>query len=211
MSRMLHWGILTALLVIALLFPFTLQAELVDRIVATVNTDVITASELSAAVALNQRLGNADKDRTALEATTLEGLINRRLLVQEAHRLKFVEVSEQDISAEVENVVKRFASEKEFSDFLAGLDMTRQELARMLGEQLLAERFVEKKVGLFVRVSREEEESYFNGHAAEFKDKRFPDVQKMILALLTEQKMGLQLAQYLAELRGRADIRISAR
>ena len=211
MSRMLHWGILTALLVIALLFPFTLQAELVDRIVATVNTDVITASELSAAVALNQRLGNADKDRTALEATTLEGLINRRLLVQEAHRLKFVEVSEQDISAEVDNVVKRFASEKEFSDFLAGLDMTRQELARMLGEQLLAERFVEKKVGLFVRVSREEEESYFNGHAAEFKDKRFPDVQKMILALLTEQKMGLQLAQYLAELRGRADIRISAR
>ena len=211
MSRMLHWGILTALLVIALLFPFTLQAELVDRIVATVNTDVITASELSAAVALNQRLGNADKDRTALEATTLEGLINRRLLVQEAHRLKFVEVSEQDIGAEVENVVKRFASEKEFSDFLAGLDMTRQELARMLGEQLLAERFVEKKVGLFVRVSREEEESYFNGHAAEFKDKRFPDVQKMILALLTEQKMGLQLAQYLAELRGRADIRISAR
>jgi len=211
MSRMLHWGILTALLVIALLFPFTLQAELVDRIVATVNTDVITASELSAAVALNQRLGNADKDRTALEATTLEGLINRRLLAQEAHRLKFVEVSEQDIGAEVENVVKRFASEKEFSDFLAGLDMTRQELARMLGEQLLAERFVEKKVGLFVRVSREEEESYFNGHAAEFKDKRFPDVQKMILALLTEQKMGLQLAQYLAELRGRADIRISAR
>ncbi len=211
MSRMLHWGILTALLVIALLFPFALQAELVDRIVATVNTDVITASELSAAVALNQRLGNADKDRTALEATTLEGLINRRLLVQEAHRLKFVEVSEQDIGAEVENVVKRFASEKEFSDFLAGLDMTRQELARMLGEQLLAERFVEKKVGLFVRVSREEEESYFNGHAAEFKDKRFPDVQKMILALLTEQKMGLQLTQYLAELRGRADIRISAR
>ncbi len=211
MSRMLHWGILTALLVIVLLFPFALQAELVDRIVATVNTDVITASELSAAVALNQRLGKADKDRTALEATTLEGLINRRLLVQEAHRLKFVEVSEQDIGAEVENVVKRFASEKEFSDFLAGLDMTRQELSRMLGEQLLAERFVEKKVGLFVRVSREEEESYFNGHAAEFKDKRFPDVQKMILALLTEQKMGLQLAQYLAELRGRADIRISAR
>ena len=211
MSRMLHWGILTTLLVIVLLFPFALQAELVDRIVATVNTEVITASELSCAVALNQRLGNADKDRIALEATTLDGLINRRLLVQEAHRLKFVEVSEQELSAEVENVVKRFASDKEFSDFLAGLDMTRQELARMLGEQLLAERFVEKKVGLFVRVTREEAESYFNEHAAEFKDKRFQDVQKMISALLTEQKMGLQLAQYLAELRGRADIRISAR
>jgi hypothetical protein len=211
MSRILQWGILTTLLVAVLLFPFALQAELVDRIVATINTEVITASELSCAVALNQRLGNADKDRIALEATTLEGLVNRRLLVQEAHRLKFVEVSEQELSAEVENVAKRFASDREFSDFLAGLDMTRQDLARMLGEQLLVERFVEKKVGLFVRMSREEAESYFNEHASEFKDKRFPDVQKMILALLTEKKMGLQLAQYLAELRGRADIRISAR
>jgi hypothetical protein len=211
MSCMLHRGVPTTFLVIFLLFPFTLQAELVDRIVATVNTDVITANELNSAVALNQRLGNADKDRIALEATTLEGLINLRLLVQEAHRLKFVEVSESELSAEVENVVKRFASDKEFSDFLSGLDMTRQELARMLGEQLLAERFVEKKVGLFVRVSREEVESYFNGHAAEFKDKRFQDVQKMILAHLTEQKMRLQLAQYLAELRERADIRLSAR
>lgn len=211
MSRMLHWGILTTLLVIVLMFPFALQAELVDRIVATVNTEVITASELSCAVALNQRLGNADKDRIALEATTLDGLINRRLLVQEAHRLKFVEVTEQALSAEVEHVAKRFSSDKEFGDFLAALDMTRQDLARMLGEQLLVERFVEKKVGLFVRVTREEAESYFNEHAAEFKDKRFQDVQKMISALLTEKKMGLQLAQYLAELRGRANIRISAR
>ena len=89
--------------------------------------------------------------------------------------------------------------------------MTRKELAHMLGEQLLAERFVEKKVGLFVRVTREEAESYFNEHAAEFKDKRFQDVQKMISALLTEKKMGLQLTQYLAELRGRANIRVSAR
>lgn len=211
MSRMLHWGILTTLLVIVLMFPFALQAELVDRIVATVNTEVITASELNCAVALNQRLGNADKDRIALEATTLDGLINRRLLVQEAHRLKFVEVTEQELSAEVEHVAKRFSSDKEFGDFLAALDMTRQDLARMLGEQLLVERFVEKKVGLFVRVTREEAESYFNEHAAEFKDKRFQDVQKMISALLTEKKMGLQLAQYLAELRGRANIRISAR
>ena len=211
MSRMLHWGVRTTLLAVILLFPFALQAEFVDHIVAAVNIEVITASELGCVVELNQRLGNADKDRIALEATTLEGLINRRLLVQEAHRLKFVEVSEQELSAGVENVAKRFASDKEFSDFLAGLDMTRQELARMLGEQLLAERFVEKKVGLYVRVSREEAESYFNEHAAEFKDKSFQDVQKMILALLTEQKMGLQLAQYLAELRGRADIRINAR
>ena len=208
MNKMHLRGVQTALLVIVLLFPFALQAELVDRIVATVNTEVITASELRCAVALNLRLGKADKDRNTLEADTLDGLINRRLLVQEAHRLKFVEISDQERSAQVESVAKRFASDKEFSDFLAGLDMTREELAHMLGEQLLAERFVEKKVGLFVRVGRDEEQSYFDQHTAEFKNRRFQDVQKTILALLTERKIGQQLDQYVAELRSRADIRI---
>jgi len=211
MSRMTYWGVQITLLIIVLLLPFALQADLVDRIVATVNTEVITASELNTAVEINLRFGNADKDRTDLEATTLDGLINRRLLVQEAHRLAFVDVSEHELSAEVEKFAKRFASDKEFSDFLEGLDITRQELARMLGEQLLVERFVEKKVGLFVRVSREDVQRYFNEHPAAFKGKHFQDVQKMILALLTEHKIGLQLDQYLAELRGKADIRIIAR
>lgn len=211
MNRICRWSMKTTLLIIIFLFPFALQAELVDRIVATVNTEVITASELNCSIALNLRLGNTGKDRSALEAETLDGLVSRRLLVQEARRLRFVEVSEQELSAEVEKVAKRFASDKEFSDFLTGLDMTAQELARMLGEQLLVERFVEKKVGLFVRVGREEAQTYFNEHAAEFKNRRFQDVQKTIIALLTERKIGQQLDQYLMELRGRADIRIIAR
>jgi hypothetical protein len=211
MSRLRHWGIPVISLVVTLLFPFALRAELVDRIVAAVNHEVITASELNWAMALNARLGNADKDRQALEATTLEGLINRSLLVQEAHRLKFVEVSDQEIGTEVEKVEKRFASDREFGDFLAEHDMTRQDLGRMLGERLLAERFVEKKVGLFVRVSREEIQDYYNAHAAEYKDKHIQDTQKMILALLTEQKIKLKLAGYLADLRGRADIRVIAK
>jgi peptidyl-prolyl cis-trans isomerase SurA len=210
MIRMRHWGIRAVSLVIALLFPFALRAELVDRIVATVNHEVITASELNWAMALNARLGNADKDRQTLKTTTLEGLVNRRLLVQEAHRLKFVEVSDQEIGTEVEKVEKRFASDREFDDFLAGLDMTRQDLGRMLGERLLAERFVEKKVGLFVRVSREEIQDYYNAHVSEYKDMHIQDAQNMILALLTEQKIKQQLARYLADLHARADIRINA-
>ncbi len=211
MIKILCRCLTTTVLLIVLLLPVSVRAELLDRIAASVNTEVITASELNCSVALNLRLGSADKDRSDLEAKTLDGLITRRLLVQEAHRLKFVEVSGKDISTEVEKLGGRFSSDKEFSDFLAGLDMTRQELAHMLGEQLLVERFVEKKVGLAVRVGREEAQLYFIEHSEEFKDKRFQDVQKMILALLTDRKIGRQLDLYLAELRGKADIRIRER
>jgi hypothetical protein len=81
----------------------------------------------------------------------------------------------------------------------------------MIAERLLVERFIEKKVGLFVRVSRDEAQSYFDEHAAEFKGRRFQDVQKTITAVLTDQKIGQQLEQYVAELRGKAEIRLNPR
>jgi len=189
----------------------TIQAEPVDRIVAAVNYEVITASDLAHAVALNMRLGGASADRKTLESDTLEGLITRRLLVQEARRLRFVEVSNEEISAENNKLRKQFGSDKAFADFLAEQDMTERELGRMLGERLLVERFVEKKVGLFVRVSRDEAQSYFEQHAAEYKDKRFQDLQKTIVALLTDRKIEKQLNQYVVELRSKADLRISKR
>ncbi len=193
-----------------LLLSSPVRAELVDRIVAAVNNDVITASDLAHAVALNMRLGGTYEDRKTLESDTLEGLITRRLLVQEARRLRFVEVSDEEISAESDKLRKQFGSDKAFEDFLKEQDMTGQELRRMLGERLLVERFVEKKVGIFVRVNRDEARSYFESHAAEYKDKRFEDLQKTIIALLTDQKIKQQLDQYVAELRSRADIRINA-
>ncbi len=185
------------------------QAELVDHIAAAVNNEVITASELAQAVALNERLGKPGTDRKALESETLEGLITRRLLVQEARRLKFVDVSDQEVSAEVETLGKRFGSDAAFTDFLSSLDMTRQELARMLGEQILVGKFVEKKVSLFVRVTRDEAESYYNAHAAQYQGKGFQDVQKSIMDILMDEKVGQVLDQYVAELRSKAAIRIN--
>jgi SurA-like protein len=185
------------------------RAELVDHIVAAVNNEVVTASELAQTAGLNERLGKSVLDRKTLETETLEGLITRRLLVQEARRLRFVEVSDQEIGAEVEKLRKRFESDASFKDFLRSLDLTEQELGRMLGEQLLVEKFVEKKVGLFVRVTREEAQNYFDGHAARFPGKRFQDVQKIITAALTDQKVGQQLDKYVAELRAKADIRVN--
>ncbi len=203
-------GVLS-LFICVLTLPAALFAVQVDRILAAVNHEVITASDLAHAVALNMRLGAHGEDRGKIESETLEGLITGRLLVQEARRLQFVEISDQEISAERDALVKRFGSDKALADFLTEQDMTAQEFSRMLTDRLLVERFAEKKVGLLVRVSRDEAQSYFDEHADEFRGKRFQDVQKAIMALLTDRKIGQQLEQYVAELRGRANIRINPR
>jgi len=185
------------------------EAELVDHIVAAVNNEVITESELTQVVALNEQLGGGGgQDRTALQTETLKGLITRQLLVQEARRLRFVELSDQDIDAEIEKLKKRFPSDAAFAAFLKAQDMTGGELARMLGERLLVERFVERKVGLFVRVSRDDAQDYFDSHPAQFQGRPFQDVQKAT-DFLMDQRIGHQLEQYVSELHAKADIRIN--
>jgi hypothetical protein len=140
---------------------------------------------------------------------TLQGIINRRLLLQEAYRLKVAEVSEQEIAAEVGRLRQRLGTDDAFREFLARTDLTEAQLAKLLGERLLVERFVEKKIGLFARVSRDEVQTYFEQHPGEFKDKRFAEVQKQVTAFLSEQKVDQQLDQYVEELRSRAVIRIN--
>jgi len=184
------------------------RAELIDRVVASVNNEVITLSELRQAVAFNAALGAKGSGRQ-LELETREGLINGRLLLQEAHRLKFAEVSEQDIAAEVGRLRQRLGSDDAYREFLDRTGLTEEQLARMLGDRLLIERFVERKIGLFARVSRDEAQSYFQDHPNEFKDMRFAQVQKSITALLSAQKVSQQLDQYVAELRDRAVIRLN--
>ena len=186
----------------------TASAELVDRVVAAVNNDVITLSELQQAVAFNTELGGKGSGRR-LEQETREGLINGRLLLQEAYRLKFAEASEEEIAAEVGRLRQRLGSEDAYRAFLARTGLTEERLSRMLGDRLLVERFVEKKIGLFARVSRDEAQSYFEDHPEEFKDQRFAQVQKSITALLSEQKVSQQLDQYIAELRDRAVLRLN--
>jgi len=192
----------------SLLFMSMGHAELIDRVVAAVNNEVITLSELRQAVAFNAALGGKGNGRQ-MELETREGLINGRLLLQEAYRLRFAEVSEQDIAAEVGRLRQRLGSEDAYRAFLAGTGLNEERLSRMLGDRLLVERFVEKKIGLFARVSRDEAQGYFQDHQNEFKNMRFAQVQKSINALLSAQKVTQQLDQYVAELRERAVIRLN--
>jgi len=210
MGRMRVSKILSvALLILPLFLAIPSAAEQIDRILASVNNDVITLSDLRQAMAFNSTFSPGRESTRKLEAETLEGLINRKLLLQEAYRLRYAEVSDQEAAAEAEKLKDRLGSEQAFRDFLSAMALNEAKLERMLGERLLVERFVEKKIGLYARVSRDEAERYYGEHLKEFTGKRFPEVQKQITAFLAAQKTGQQLDQYLADLRTRADIRMN--
>ncbi len=185
------------------------RAELLDHMVAAVNNDVITAGELRQTMALNAALSKRTTATAREEFETLEGLINRRLLLQEARRLRYVEISAPDVAAEWDRIERRFGDAHALRKFLANWNMSDERLRQMLAERLLVERFLEKKVAIFVRISRDEAEEHYRGHPEDFAGKSFPEVQKQIIERLTALTIERQIDLYVAELRAKATIRVN--
>ncbi len=202
-------GQLLVLFAVLLFLLSPALAERVDHLVAAVNNDVITEQDLEQAVSINEALSGPAPDRSRLRQETRDGLVNRLLLLQEARRLKFIELSEHDIRPQVEAFKKRLGSPEAFAAFLSKSQLSNRELERMLGDRLLVERFIEKKIGLYVRIGRDDARRFFDSHAAQFRGKAFPEVQKQITSYLTDQEVDKQLEKYLAELRSNASIRIN--
>lgn len=195
----------------ALLFvlPCGGYSEFIDRIIAAVNNEIITKRDLKQAMAFNKAVSGPPHDPVQAEAETLEGLINRRLLVQEAVRFGFAYPDDKDVALELEAVKKRLGSEEAFRAMLSKGGMTEVQLTRMLAERLFVERFLEKRITIFVRVGREEALAYYQDHPGEFNGRRFSEAYRDIVAVVTAQKKERQIEQYLAELRTRSNIRMN--
>lgn len=134
----------------------------VDRIIAWVNDEVITQSELDREVlmvirAFPEEFSGADRDRKIKElmAQKLAALIGRRLLIQEARR-RNIEVG----AAELEEVLK--AVKQKMGDVIKGI--SEEELRRGMKEEILVQKVVEaKKAELSekVQISEKEIEEFY--------------------------------------------------
>jgi len=148
---------------LALLLPLCAAAQdpaPVDRIVAVVNKEVITASELSEAVAGVQRQmrrqGTAPPERALLERQMLERLILDKAQTQLA-RDKGIRVDELQLDRAVQRVAQ--SNNMSLADFRAALERDRvpfQEWREELREQIVLSRLREREVDDRIQVSDSE-------------------------------------------------------
>lgn len=194
---------------ILLIFPVIgASAEIIDRILVVVNGDIITKGDLDDAieVALMRNPGERH-NRAAVEKDVLEELINRRLLLQEARRLMISDVSDEEMDAAVRQVRSGYTSEQEFMNALADADMTEADLREQLKDQLLIQRFIERRVRLLVRVDMDEVKRFFEANKEGMGDRGFREFRDELRDLLIEKKTNERLEEYRKELRAKADIR----
>ncbi len=157
-------------------FPAALIAEtqLLDQVVAVVNEEPITQSELDILLrpiydTYKKEYQGQDLFRKLTDARRklLSQLIEDRLVYQEAKKLN-IEVDEPDIERRIEKFKSRFKNTQEMEELLKHQGMSLNFIRDRFRRQAMIERLQDQEVRAKVVVSPVEIESYYNEHPDEF-------------------------------------------
>lgn len=185
---------------------------LVDRMAAVVNGRIITLSEADVEIAIEVKKPVSSLNLFFLEnrrKEVLQGLIDRRLLLEEATRFEMTDVSGKEVMEEWLRIKSAFPSEESFNSALKEEGMEEGDLMVILKEYLIVQKFVDQRIRFFIRVGDEEIKDYYEKNRANYQGKGLEAVTDEIQGIITENKTRIKLKEYLSTLRLKADIRVN--
>ncbi len=182
------------------------EAELVDRIVAILDREVIMLSEAEQAVWLVElRTGSETSVRDVVEQ-----LIEARLIEREVARFTDAPIPDEGIDRQLSRVRSSFESEEAFQERLATHGLSEEELRSEIRSQLAVNRYLERRFRALTYVTEDDIERYFFGEVLpELADERGPSVEEtdQIRRILEEQRFNERVEQWIGGLKARTRIR----
>jgi peptidyl-prolyl cis-trans isomerase SurA len=151
-------------------------SEIVDRIVAVVNDDIITLIELNSSLKPYaekiQSLGYPpEKEKQLLfnvRKDLLDRLINEKIEDQEIKRAK-VEISEEQINKTIEQIKEtNYLTDEQLREALAKDGLTMEEYRKKIKDQILRTRLVNIKVKSKIVITKEDIKAYYDDHIKEY-------------------------------------------
>jgi peptidyl-prolyl cis-trans isomerase SurA len=125
--------------------PAVGSAKIVDRIVAQVNDEIITLSDLDQAIKYSRPTADSTTpaEKEALRKQMLDILIDRKLAKAEAKRYGLT-VPEKDLQKAIDDIKKKngFADDAALSQALAKDGMTMEQLRQQISEQIQQDRLM---------------------------------------------------------------------
>lgn len=195
-------NIVQGIIVLFFLFlAFPLQAEIVDRIIATVNQEPVTLYDFSKAMAniqanlqkelsKNPNIKLSDEDRELLKKKAFDHLVDEILLNQEIAK-KGMEVSDQDVTRAIDSILQR----NKFT-----LDQLRKELASKgesldsyradIKAQLRRLKFINQVIGNKVHVNEEDVQAYYAQQGAQFSGDQQVHIAQIVFPLSEKPSDG---------------------
>jgi peptidyl-prolyl cis-trans isomerase SurA len=159
------------------------QSEVVvDRVVAVVNTDIVTLYELNRAFKpfeanIKALRYPSEKERQTLfqvRRDLLNQLIDSQLADQQVKRYQ-ISVSQKEIDATIERVKEaRSFTEEQLREGLAAQGLTMEEYRKEIESQILRTKLVNREVKSKIVITQEDIKDYYDRHKEKFAgDKKF--------------------------------------
>jgi len=182
-----------------LLASFCLHAEILDRIVAVVDGNIITLSDLQQEREIRARLGEKPIDD---DKALLQELIENRLIESQMADFPGVEVTDEEVDAELKKTQARQGAAS-------------QAVREAVRKRLQMQRYFDVRFRQFLRASDEEVRKYYDEVFVPEARKRgvnpvpsFEQVADMIRMNIIEEKLDHEVMGWLEAIRRRSNIEI---
>jgi len=163
------------------------RAEVLDEIVAKVNEDIVTKSDLDTEEQgmlqeLYQRFSGTELDSQVAKGKKelLRHLIDQRVLTQRAAHL-FDVTKMQDFYLTQFKLQQNIKSDKELEKMLAQQGMTLADLKKRLVDDSAAREVVRAEVAERIAISEKDERAYYDAHTADFAIPAQATVREIVL------------------------------
>jgi len=179
LNNIMHNRWILLFLVMLMFFSISsVQAQVVDRVVAIVNDDVITSSEVNEEGKAIFRKLTDESPQAELEETLkkarkaiIEKMIDKRIIFQEAKRLN-VQVSDEEAQKALSRMLKQNnISMDELKKQLAEAGVTEEQYRLNFKNQFLGNRVVSKELGSKIIIPEEAIVNYYDNNYKGRKEK----------------------------------------
>lgn len=212
-SRSIWRLILTAAVALVILSGSIINGDIVDKMIATVNSEPILNSDVLWQVAIMSRIPLTNIPATTKE-DTLNNIIDARLIHQEAARLPSAAVTDKEIDSRLHDIIAGFPSPMVFQQRIESVGLTSAALREVLRGQIEVEKYIDFRFRSFVVVTEAEIRNHYETEeVAKAKEQGVvpppltdPKVRKLVEDIVREQKINNQMETWLTDARKRADI-----
>lgn len=181
-SRTMKQYLVACITMIGILFVHSIQGTadgsvVVDRVVAVVNDEIITMSDLQREMASRKKEGKQD------DRAVLEDMIDRKLQMAAAKRTG-MDVTDKELSDAVADIMKRNNMDsKQFDAALAKEGLTLEQYRAEFREQITLSRLFNKNVRSGIAIDDAEARAFYERNAKSFSLPEEVQVRQIFLAL----------------------------
>jgi hypothetical protein len=207
------------LLAVLWVSPPLVSAQVIDRIIATVNGHVILQSDWDEALCYEALLTNRNLSQFSADdrRAVLDRLVDQELLREQMKSADFNHATDAEVATQVSDARKQYpqaASDDGWRNLLAQYHLTEKDLVAHVRQQIDVMRLIDARLRPTVQIDSKSIEAYYRDQfvpklkQAGASEVPLAEVSSRIRELLTQQKVSELLVSWLQNLRSEGQVHL---